>query len=249
MIALLQSARSRRDGRLNIVELVSASEDRRVGAVRAIAAQCQRMAVAAPIARLPSSDRSSRVDYFAFASNMHIEQMAKRCPTSLFRGAAVLPGYRWQINERGFANAVQSPADTVEGLVFSITQDDVDRLDRYEGVARGFYDRRSVPVQLAERVEGPWKTMFVARKLKKRRVPDRTIRQVTIEASVYISLVYVYDGRIRAEYAERMERAVRDVLALGVSEQYVQQYITPRIAASNRPRRRRRLSLAFRGLS
>lgn len=248
VISLLQSARERRDGRLNIIELISASENRRIGAVRALAAQYQRMAVAAPIPsslQLPSRD--ARVNYFAFASNIHIEQMAKRCPKSIFRGAAILPGYRWQINERGSANIVQSPADTVEGLVFSVTQEDVAQLDRYEGVAKGFYDRRSLPVQLAERVAGPWKTCFVARRLKKRQVPNRATRQVTVDAFVYISLVYVFDGGIRAEYVERMERAVGDALALGMSDQYVQQYVRPRlrVSVSSGSGSRRRFRLGF----
>ena len=246
VISLLQSARERRDGRLNITELISASESRRVGVVRALAAQCQRMAVVAPIPRgLPSPSPDSRVDYFAFASNMCVDQMAKRCSTSLFRGAAVLRGYRWQINERGFANVVQSSADVVEGLVFSIAQQDVARLDRYEGVTKGFYDRRSLPVQLAEHVDGPWKTNFVARRLRKGHVPSGTTRQVSVEASIYISLVYVYDGRIRAEYARRMHRTVHDARLLGVSDQYIQRYLTPRIVASDGPALRRRLRRIF----
>lgn len=68
---------------------------------------------------------------------------------------------------------------------------------------------------------------------------------MTAEVSVYISLAYVYDGRIRAEYAERMQRAVRDAVVLGVLDQYVQQYVAPRITPSDGPRRMRRLTLEF----
>ncbi len=44
--------------------------------------------------------------YFAYGDNLHISQLAERCPSSIFIGKAVLDGFKWHINERGVANVV-----------------------------------------------------------------------------------------------------------------------------------------------
>ncbi|KAI0911255.1 hypothetical protein F4823DRAFT_586530 [Ustulina deusta] len=84
--------------------------------------------------------------YFAYGSNLHLTQMANRCPASIFKGKAVLSGYRWQINERGVANVVQSMDDSVEGLLYLVNQKDEKSLDRSEGVAKGFYQKHLLTV-------------------------------------------------------------------------------------------------------
>ena len=60
--------------------------------------------------------------------------MAKRCPESRFVGTAELHDYRFQINQRGFANILYSPNDHVEGLLYLLSRTDQERLDRSEGV-------------------------------------------------------------------------------------------------------------------
>jgi hypothetical protein len=112
----------------------------------------------------------SRQYYFAFGSNMWLQQMAERCPGSTFVGRATLPGYRWQINERHVANIVkvddEHTTDAVEGLVFSITEKDRRTLDRKEGIKLGVYERVDVVVNLHRHA---WfankKTGFVLAKL------------------------------------------------------------------------------------
>lgn len=106
--------------------------------------------------------------YFAYGSNLSPEQMARRCPDSIFLGKATLPGYRWQVNERGVPNVVRAPAPApreerkgrrgrrrdrgdgdgdgdegavVEGLIYAISPDDEHKLDQYEGVARERYEK------------------------------------------------------------------------------------------------------------
>ncbi|KAI9663530.1 MAG: hypothetical protein M1831_002539 [Alyxoria varia] len=83
--------------------------------------------------------------YFAYGSNLSQEQMAQRCPNSTYVGVAFLPGYRWHINIRGYANViklkdpVEAPAAEINpigvyGLVYSLPERDEAVLDRYEGV-------------------------------------------------------------------------------------------------------------------
>ncbi|OAQ59544.1 AIG2-like family domain-containing protein [Pochonia chlamydosporia 170] len=100
-------------------------------------------------ASLPWPFRKHENLYFSYGSNLHLIQMARRCPGSIFKGRATLPGYRWQINERGVANVVPSAdGSCVEGLVYSITPEDEKVLDRSEGVSKGFYDRQTLRVKL-----------------------------------------------------------------------------------------------------
>ena len=103
--------------------------------------------------------------YFAYGSNMHMSQMADRCPSSIFKGIGKLSGYRWQINERGVANVVESDRDCVEGIVYEVNGDDKRRLDRSEGVSRGFYNAEYVPIHFTPSEGCELKTGFMAKKL------------------------------------------------------------------------------------
>ena len=99
---------------------------------------------------------------------MHLGQMAKRCPESRYIGIAKLHDYRFQINQRGFANVLPSPGDCVEGLVYLLNLTDEARLDKSEGVPTAYqkcnlaievftaainHVGRAVP-ELAQRLEG-----------------------------------------------------------------------------------------------
>jgi hypothetical protein len=86
--------------------------------------------------------------YFAYGSNLHVAQMAQRCPNSIFIGKGSLADYRWQINERGVANVVRSGHGSVEGLVYLVGQEDERSLDRSEGVAKKFYQKHILTVNL-----------------------------------------------------------------------------------------------------
>jgi hypothetical protein len=159
--------------------------------------------------------------YFAFGSNMHLDQMSTRCPGSIYEGTAVLHGWRWQINSRGVANIVQQHQPTnevVEGLVFSVTEDNERALDRYEGVKRGLYERLDVWLQF--KPVFPTETQFLASELQSPQgVSARVLSlglEVHIQAFAYISRV-IEDGSIREEYVARMEHAVKDALSLGIS--------------------------------
>ena len=85
--------------------------------------------------------------YFAFGSNLHLGQMAKRCPESRYIGTAKLPGHAFQINERGFANILPSRDSYVEGLVYLLSSTDEARLDRSEGCPDK-YQKHHLPIEL-----------------------------------------------------------------------------------------------------
>jgi gamma-glutamylcyclotransferase (GGCT)/AIG2-like uncharacterized protein YtfP len=79
--------------------------------------------------------------YFAYGSNMDLMQMRDRCPRSEYVGNGKLSGFQFIINSRGVASiAVNSDRD-VEGMMFEVTEACTVKLDRYEGVGEGYYEK------------------------------------------------------------------------------------------------------------
>ena len=72
--------------------------------------------------------------------------MKQRCPQSKKLGTAHLPGYRWIISARGYANVVKSKDDKVEGVLYLISVSDENSLDKDEGVASGAYRKATLRV-------------------------------------------------------------------------------------------------------
>jgi hypothetical protein len=72
--------------------------------------------------------------------------MNKRYPGFKVADRAVLKDYRWIINTRGFANVIPSKGDFVEGVLYWLTEDDENRLDKKEGVASGSYRKEELVV-------------------------------------------------------------------------------------------------------
>ncbi len=87
--------------------------------------------------------------YFAYGSNMGRARMAARCPGSKRLGPATLLGYRWVIAANGYANAVPSAADAVEGVLFDLTPACEASLDICEEVGAGCYSKHVVAVEHA----------------------------------------------------------------------------------------------------
>ena len=87
--------------------------------------------------------------YFAYGSNMHLQQMAARCRDSRLFAKGILRSYKWQINSRGGANVVEgNQEDFVEGIVFTVSPSDVQALRHYENVKRQFYAERELDIEV-----------------------------------------------------------------------------------------------------
>ncbi|KAM3501206.1 hypothetical protein MY10362_005731 [Beauveria mimosiformis] len=191
--------------------------------------------------------------YFAYGSNIHVSQMAERCPRSLFVGAAALPSHRWQINERGVANVVPSPNRHVEGLVYLVDGEDEKALDRSEGVSKKLYERQLREVDLKPHPTlCEQKASLVAAELARQRQHGQgnnavarrgnanqpqirhELRLGGIKVLVYVSERYKADGAIRPEYISRMKKAMADGLKLGISASYVEECINPLVDPKHR---------------
>ena len=82
--------------------------------------------------------------YFAYGMNTNRDEMAYRCPGAMPMGRAILPGYRLEF--KSFATIVPSPGETVEGVLWTITELDESALDILEGYPE-FYDKKTVSVE------------------------------------------------------------------------------------------------------
>ena len=70
---------------------------------------------------------------------MNVEQMAARCPGARMSGLVAKRGWRFIINERGYVTALDDSSAETLGCLWEITDAHREELDRYEGVAAGFY--------------------------------------------------------------------------------------------------------------
>ena len=190
-----------------------------------------------------------RKHYFAFGSNMSLQQMTHRCPNSKFIGRATLRHYQWMINQRGFANVVPSKGDWVEGLIFEIDAEDERRLDKNEGVAKPcFIQGDSGPTAPCYRKAYRTLSIHRAQKALYRRPvswivekggPARVVAEAEKDGDsvrnlhsimkdnvlVYLSPEFVGRGLPRAEYVKRINRGVYDARVLGITPDYIERFI------------------------
>lgn len=94
--------------------------------------------------------------YFAYGSNMNPERMRQRRINFSKREWAVLKGWRLEFNKmassnpnEGYANIVRAniTRDSVEGILYEISGEDIKNLDRYEGYPN-HYDKINVKLEL-----------------------------------------------------------------------------------------------------
>jgi gamma-glutamylcyclotransferase len=169
--------------------------------------------------------------YFGYGSNLWLHQMSIRCPTSQYLGVARLNGFKWLINDRGYANVVEAKSDNpkksefedaVFGLVYTLEPDDEARLDKNEGVPIA-YTKENLLCDFWS--AGPPSS------------PESTHRKVdTSDAPTYSRdmLVYIDRKRIapdepRKEYVYRMNQGINDAVEMGVPREYVEEVMRPYI--------------------
>ncbi|MGB3486352.1 MAG: poly-gamma-glutamate hydrolase family protein [Mycobacterium sp.] len=72
--------------------------------------------------------------YFAYGSNLCVEQMARRCPEAGSPRPATLADHDWLINERGVATVEPFVSSRVHGVIWDVSDRDLATLDSAEGV-------------------------------------------------------------------------------------------------------------------
>ncbi|TEA12834.1 hypothetical protein C8034_v005572 [Colletotrichum sidae] len=173
--------------------------------------------------------------YFAYGSNLSLEQMAHRCPDSRYIGRAILPDHAWQINERGYANVVPRSGSSVHGLVYAISAADEARLDRCEGVQTRLYSktyhdaifhpaRSKFQLFTRDVVHRGGVVRAMGRKFKRSRHFEQSAR-LQRDMLVYISREYVRQSEPRSEYVDRINKGIKDATSLGVPMDYYEEHV------------------------
>jgi len=101
--------------------------------------------------------------YVAYGSNMHPEQMARRCAGAVLDGAALLPGHRFIVTREGYGSVVPDPAGTVHGVLWQLAEADERALDEYEGVPERLYAKEVKLVPTPARATPVEALIYVAR--------------------------------------------------------------------------------------
>lgn len=164
-----------------------------------------------------ASSNSTGKLYFGYGSNLSIPQMHSRCPNSHYVGLARLKGWKWIINDRGYANVVElsrgssaSKANEVWGLVFYLTESDEQRLDRNEGVPYAY--TKEMP-----RVDF-WRH---ALEDLDDRIDVEAEKSTRKEVLVYVDRKRTTDSKPKEEYIIRMNNGIEDAVRFGMPHQYV----------------------------
>lgn len=91
------------------------------------------------------------ITVFAFGSNMHAPQLFARCPGARLIGPGILRDHRiafggWSTKWRGAVATIEQKAGhRTPGLLYELTDEDIERLDGFEGVPT-VYERITVLV-------------------------------------------------------------------------------------------------------
>lgn len=87
------------------------------------------------------------IEYFAYGSNMNLDQMAHRCPDAEVIGTVRLEGYRLSFaGGSGVATILPETGSHVDGVLWEISEADERQLDVYEGFPR-LYGKETVTVK------------------------------------------------------------------------------------------------------
>jgi gamma-glutamylcyclotransferase (GGCT)/AIG2-like uncharacterized protein YtfP len=88
---------------------------------------------------------------------MDHEHMARTAPRARLLGRARLDGHRIAIGRAGYGTVVPDPDGRVHGVLWELTAADGASLDRFEGVAQGWYRRE---IREIEGADGPTPAML-----------------------------------------------------------------------------------------
>lgn len=188
---------------------------------------------------MAGKETASPTIYFGYGSNLWREQMTLRCPTSTYRGIARLRGYRWIINERGYANVVETKTpedsstastaavskDNVWGLVYALQPSDEARLDVNEGVPHSYtkemLECEFWPADNDDDDDGGGGGDDVENDESALHGSAKRRPAVAKDMLVYISRDFVKPSPPKKEYIYRMNMGIADALELGVPRGYV----------------------------
>jgi cation transport regulator ChaC len=152
-----------------------------------------------------ASPPPSSVLIFAYGSNMDLAQMRERCPNSSL-AAFVAEARDWKLcfprestkRKGGVGSIEREEGSSVWGVVFSVSERDLRRLDRHEGVFIGSYTRGGLEVHDRGGQAVQTQTYFAARERKQDFVPHEDYIDLYLKGARHFGLP--------AQYIESLER-------------------------------------------
>jgi hypothetical protein len=132
---------------------------------------------------------------FAYASNMDLRAMLKRCPHSRPLGPARLMRHRLFICADGYASLARDPHRVVWGLLWDLALADVPALDRYESLATGLYRKIVQPVLTPA---GPRRAMLYVARSTSPGAPRPGYMEGVLAAAAAIELPAAYRRELEA---------------------------------------------------
>ncbi|KAG6853900.1 hypothetical protein C0991_012569 [Blastosporella zonata] len=109
---------------------------------------------------------------------------------------------KWIINSCGYANVIPSSDDKVYGMIYTLSKDDEDELDRYEDVPHS-YIKTIMPVGVLKGIG----------------------HGTLVDALVYVDDKRLDEGSAPCEYIVRLNHAFRDGKKEGIPQDYIDKYI------------------------
>jgi gamma-glutamylcyclotransferase (GGCT)/AIG2-like uncharacterized protein YtfP len=148
---------------------------------------------------------SNRPDtlYFAYGSNMSEERIHARCPDVSFFSIAELPNHRLEVPRVskglncGVAGVTPDLNDSVFGVLYKVTEDDLITLDRFEGVKVGAYFRKQIDVLLPDgnQVEA---TIYQSNPMPETKLPSEEYLGHLIQGAQEHNLPQEYIDRLKS---------------------------------------------------
>lgn len=161
--------------------------------------------------------------YFAYGSNINLEQMVYRCPDAQVVGPVALEGYELLFRGSGVATIGPKAGSTVHGLLWQLTPDCERSLDRYEGYPH-LYGKQPVTVRDAQGRELTVMAYVMSERYRAPAVPPTSYYQGILEGYRQSGLpvealkkawanavreVHEYSGRVNAVASRQTGRRDR----------------------------------------
>lgn len=152
---------------------------------------------------------SEKIEYFAYGSNLNMKQMSERGIEVIGTELAELPEWELTFTEYsenwkgGVGDIVPEQENRVEGVVYTLPEEDITNLDHYEGrsieddMETGMYRKQHLPVKKSS----GWKTVLTY-------LVNRTVE--------YRSEVYLKPSQ------EYMDTIIAGAEEHGLTEEYIE---------------------------
>ena len=133
--------------------------------------------------------------YFAYGSNMDLDQMKKRCPNAIFIKLVRLEGYRFVYDgysssrNGAVANIVNEEESVVYGALFEIPESDKKNLDKYEGYPHSYKKKYLI---VKDNYGNEYEVLVYYREPKEKGNPSEEYKNMVVNAAQKLNLPQNY---------------------------------------------------------